>query len=269
MQIVANGIQIEVETHGPAGGDPLLLIMGLGMQLIGWPDELVDMLVQRGFRVLRHDNRDVGLSQGFDAHGVPNVMVTALRQRLRLRIDPPYRVADMAADALGVLDALGIERAHVCGASMGGMIAQHLAAKHPQRVKSLTLIMTTSGARDLQQPRAEVLSALLTRPMRADLHAYAEHSARLLRVIGSPGYPTPLDRAEKSYLRYFLDKAASSILAFEGDGRVVRYEGNWSMYVKLRPPPGPTAEPRPKAAPKPRETTPSAPKKGGRLSYKD
>lgn len=206
MQIVANGIQIEVETHGPAGGDPLLLIMGLGMQLIGWPDELVDMLVQRGFRVLRHDNRDVGLSQGFDAHGVPNVMVTALRQRLRLRIDPPYRVADMAADALGVLDALGIERAHVCGASMGGMIAQHLAAKHPQRVKSLTLIMTTSGARDLQQPRAEVLSALLTRPMRADLRAYAEHSARLLRVIGSPGYPPDAQRMQQR-LRASFERA--------------------------------------------------------------
>lgn len=197
MQVVANGLRIEVDVQGPADGDPLLLIMGLGMQLTGWPEELVQMLVERGFRVVRHDNRDVGLSQGFDEHGVPNPMVAALRQRLRLRVAAPYRVADMAADALGVLDALGIERAHVCGASMGGMIAQHLAAKHPRRVKSLTLIMTTSGARHLLQPKPAVVRALLSRPKRADLGVYTAHMSKVLRIIGSPGFPPDPQRMQQ------------------------------------------------------------------------
>jgi pimeloyl-ACP methyl ester carboxylesterase len=121
--------------------------MGLGMQLTGWPDELVQMLVSRGFRVLRFDNRDIGLSQYFDHLGVPNLPWAGMRHALGLPVHAPYSLADMAGDALGVLDALGIAQAHVCGASMGGMIAQHLAAQHPQRVKSLTLMMTTSGAR--------------------------------------------------------------------------------------------------------------------------
>jgi pimeloyl-ACP methyl ester carboxylesterase len=203
MQVQANGIAIEVDIQGPARGDPLLLIMGLGMQLIGWPDELVQMLVQRGFRVIRHDNRDVGLSQGFDRHGAPNVVVAALRHRLRLRVNAPYHVADMAADALGVLDALGIERAHVCGASMGGMIAQHLAAKHPRRVKSLTLIMTTSGARHLLQPKPAVVRALLSRPKRADLSNYTAHMSKVLAVIGSPGFPADPQRARKRLQQSF------------------------------------------------------------------
>jgi pimeloyl-ACP methyl ester carboxylesterase len=177
--------------------------MGLGMQLIGWPDELVQMLVQRGFRVIRHDNRDVGLSQGFDRFGVPNVMVEALRQRLRLRVRAPYQVADMAADALGVLDALGIEHAHVCGASMGGMIAQHLAAKHPRRVKSLTLIMTTSGARGLKQAHPRVLRMLLSRPQTNDSTAYMAHMSRVLSVIGSPGYRPDPQRLQQRLMASF------------------------------------------------------------------
>ena len=113
MQIVANGIGIEVDDQGPAGADPLLLlIMGLGMQLIGWPDELVQMLVARGFRVIRLDNRDAGLSQGFDHLGVPNLALAALQHTLHIGVRAPYRVADMAADALGVLDVLGVQRAH-------------------------------------------------------------------------------------------------------------------------------------------------------------
>jgi pimeloyl-ACP methyl ester carboxylesterase len=113
---------------GPAGGEPVLLIMGLGMQLVAWPDELVQSLVARGFRVIRFDNRDIGLSQHFDHLGVPNLAWAGMRYALHLKLHPPYSLRDMAADAVGVLDALGIRRAHVCGASMGGMIAQHLAA---------------------------------------------------------------------------------------------------------------------------------------------
>ena len=203
MKIIANGLQIEVDIQGPEHGEPILLIMGLGMQLIGWPDELVQMLVQRGFRVIRHDNRDVGLSQGFDRLGTPNLMVVALRHRLRLRVRAPYQIADMAADALGVLDALGIQHAHICGASMGGMIAQHIAAKHPRRVKSLTLIMTTSGARGLQQARPQVARVLMSRPQQADARVYMKHMAHVLSVIGSPGYPPDPQRLQQRLMASF------------------------------------------------------------------
>jgi pimeloyl-ACP methyl ester carboxylesterase len=189
MQVPANGVQIEVDDQGPAGAEPLLLIMGLGMQLIAWPQELVQLLVMRGFRVLRMDNRDAGLSQGFDHLGVPNLAWAGMRYAMRLPIRAPYSIADMAADALGVLDARGIARAHVCGASMGGMIAQHLVARHPQRVKSLTLIMTTTGARRLPQPSMRVRRALLSRPDGRDEAAVVAHLEGLLGVIGSPAYP--------------------------------------------------------------------------------
>ncbi len=194
MRIVANGIGIEVDDQGLPGGEPLLLIMGLGMQLTAWPDELVQLLVSRGFRVIRMDNRDAGLSQGFDHLGVPNVPVQAIRYSLHLRVAAPYGIADMAQDALGVLDALGLPRAHVCGASMGGMIAQHLAAKHPQRLKSLTLMMTTTGSRKLPQPGLRVRHALVSRPASsatADVVAHLEH---VLKVIGSPAYPADRER---------------------------------------------------------------------------
>ena len=189
MQIVANGIGIEVDDQGLPGGEPLLLIMGLGMQLTGWPDELVQLLVSRGFRVLRMDNRDAGLSKGFDHLGVPSVPAAALRHALRLPVKSPYGIADMAEDALGVLDAMGLTRAHICGASMGGMIAQHLAARHPQRVKSLALMMTTSGARRLPQAAWAVQRVLMSRPASNDTEAVVTHLMRVMRAIGSPAYP--------------------------------------------------------------------------------
>ena len=189
MQIVANGIGIEVDDQGPAGAEPLLLIMGLGMQLFAWPDELVQLLVSRGFRVIRFDNRDIGLSQGFDHLGVPNLPWAAARYMMHLPLHTPYGISDMAADALGVLDALGLPRAHVCGASMGGMIAQHLAARHPQRVSSLTLMMSSSGARQLPRPHWRVQRALLKRPDGHDAAAVVAHLERLFALIGSPAYP--------------------------------------------------------------------------------
>ena len=162
MKIQANGIQIEVADQGPRDGPVVLLIMGLGMQLIAWPQALVQLLIDRGFRVVRFDNRDIGLSQGFDHAGVPNMALASLRYALHLPVKSPYSLADMGRDALGVLDALGIAQAHVCGASMGGMIAQHLAAEAPQRVASLTLMMTTSGARSLPQPPWSVRKVLMS-----------------------------------------------------------------------------------------------------------
>jgi pimeloyl-ACP methyl ester carboxylesterase len=190
MQVTANGIRLEVEDHGPASGEPVMLVMGLGMQLLGWPDGFVADLVDRGFRVIRFDNRDIGLSQGFDGAGVPNLALDAIRHALGLRVRSAYALADMAADCVGLLDALGIATAHVCGASMGGMIAQHLAAVHPARVRSLTLMMTTTGAKRLPGPSLRVRAALVSQPRRPrELEDIVDHYARLYGVIGSPAYP--------------------------------------------------------------------------------
>lgn len=194
MQLSCNGVRLEVEVHGPDDGEPLLMIMGLGMQLIAWPEGLVEQLVARGFRVIRFDNRDVGLSQSFDALGVPNIPMAALLHTFGLPVKAPYQIADLARDAVGVLDALGIDRAHVCGASMGGMIAQHLGFAHGQRVRSLTLMMTTSGHRSLPKESLKVRRAMLSRPRPASTTAQKfenvlDHYVMLYGVIGSPGYP--------------------------------------------------------------------------------
>jgi len=194
MKIRANKIDIEVEDSGPAPGADgsarpvVLLIMGLGMQLIAWPPEMVRALVDAGFRVVRFDNRDVGLSQHFDALGAPNLLWVGLKHRLGWRIKPPYSLQQMAADALGVLDALQIDKAHIVGVSMGGMIAQRLALLAPARVLSLASIMSSSGARGLPNARPEVTRVLLSRPASNGLPAAVEHTLGLLRAIGSPGY---------------------------------------------------------------------------------
>ena len=191
MQISANGIALEVEDHGPANGEPLILVMGLGMQLVAWHPDFVAMLVARGFRVIRFDNRDIGLSQRFDHLGVPNLAIDSLKYAVGLKVSAPYTMATMADDTAGLLDALGIPAAHICGASMGGMIAQQLAVRHPTRVKSLTLIMTSSGSRRLPGPSLKVRSALISRPQDPkNLQSVVEHYVKLYKLIGSPGYPT-------------------------------------------------------------------------------
>lgn len=192
MQISANGIALEVEDHGSPSGEPLVLIMGLGMQLVAWHPDFVAMLVARGFRVIRFDNRDSGLSQRFDALGVPNLALDSLRFAVGMKVNAPYSMADMADDTAGLLDAMGIASAHICGASMGGMIAQQLAVRHPARVKSLTLIMTSSGSRKLPGPTLKVRSALISRPADPkNVQSVIEHYVKLYRLIGSPGYPAP------------------------------------------------------------------------------
>jgi pimeloyl-ACP methyl ester carboxylesterase len=194
MQVSANGVRIEVDIHGPDSGEPLLLIMGLGMQLIAWPEGFVEQLVAQGFRVIRFDNRDVGLSQAFDELGVPSIPLTALLHTLRLPVKAPYQLSDLARDAVGVLDALGIAKAHVCGASMGGMVAQHLGFAHGKRLKSLTLMMTTSGDRSVPKESLKVRRALISRPRPGStpeqkFENVLDHYVSLYGVIGSPGYP--------------------------------------------------------------------------------
>lgn len=224
MQLAANGVALEVEEHGSPQGEPLLLIMGLGMQLVAWHDGLVAQWVARGFRVIRFDNRDIGLSQRFDHLGVPNLALGALRHVAGLGVRSPYAIADLAADAAGVLDALGIASAHVCGASMGGMVAQHLAARHAKRVRSLTLMMTTSGSRRLPQPNWRVQMALLQRPARPDdLDTVIDRYVELFRLIGSPAWPTPPDALRERVARavrrsYRPGAVARQLAAILADG---------------------------------------------------
>ena len=198
MKIRSNGIDIEVEDSA-TGADAahrqrpvVLLIMGLGMQLVAWPEPLVQALLDSGYRVVRFDNRDVGLSTPMHALGKPSMFFSMLKFQLGLVPRPPYSLSDMAQDALGVLDALGVQRAHVVGVSMGGMIAQRVAIAAPQRVLSLTSIMSTSGARHLPKPDPLVLKLLLTRPKSGQgEEGLMQYYLHLFRAIGSPGFATP------------------------------------------------------------------------------
>ena len=188
MKIKANGIDIEVEDTG-GSGPVVVLIMGLGMQLVAWPLQLVDALVAAGYRVIRHDNRDIGLSQKFDDKGVPNLLWESIKLKFGITPRAPYSLKDMALDTVGVLDALGVAQAHIVGASMGGMIAQRVALAAPGRTLSLISIMSTSGAKGLPNPKAKVIRALMARPKGQDREAILKHYVHLLRVIGSPAFP--------------------------------------------------------------------------------
>ncbi len=224
MQISANGISLEVEDHGSPSGEPLVLIMGLGMQLVAWHDDFVQSLVARGFRVIRFDNRDIGLSKSFDSLGVPSLGWGSVKHLLGLTVNSPYSLVDMANDTAGVLDAFGIEQAHVCGASMGGMIAQQLAVRHPGRVKSLTLMMTSSGSRRLPGPTLKVRGAMLSRP--ADpksIDTVVAHYVSLYKLIGSPGYPSSDEwlhkRLDMSVRRSYRPQgSARQLMAIAADG---------------------------------------------------
>ena len=175
--IRANGVTIEYETFGPAGAPAILLVMGLGMQLVAWPDSLCEGLARRGFRVVRFDNRDVGLSSRMPVAGPARTTAHDGARRLRLPVRPPYTLNDMARDAVGLMDALGIDAAHVVGASMGGMIAQIVAAEHPDRVRSLTSIMSSPGARDADGRRC---SRALLKPPPRDREQAIRRMTRLL-----------------------------------------------------------------------------------------
>ena len=187
----ANGIKIEYESFGAESAPAILLIMGLGMQMIAWPDPFCQKLAAAGFRVIRFDNRDIGLSTHFDDRGVPNMIWAFLKARVGLKVRGPYDLNDMAADTVGLMDALQLREAHVVGASMGGMIAQQVAAKYPGRAKSLVSIMSTSGDRRLPPATRDAQRALFARPANAhDQNSIVEQSMKIWGVIGSPGFPT-------------------------------------------------------------------------------
>lgn len=201
--VAANGISITYEDSGPRGAPVIFLIMGLGGQLTLWPDEFVAALNAHGFRTIRYDNRDVGLSTRFDAAGVPNVKLLVVKSLLGLRPQTPYRIADMADDAIALMDALDIDRAHVVGASMGGMIAQHVAARVPERLPSLTSVMSTTGNRRLPRARPEAMKALAGRPMRGDPEELIAYMKRAAGVVGSPAYPPTAERLDWRIRRDF------------------------------------------------------------------
>lgn len=188
-QTTANGITLEQERFGDPSDPAVLLIMGLGAQLTRWPLPLVNALVAEGFHVIRFDNRDVGLSQKFDAAGVPDLAAIAAALGRGERPQTPYSLDDMAADAAGLLDAMGIAGAHVVGASMGGMIAQLVAANHPERTLSLTSIMSSSGNPALPRSTPEATAVLMTRPKSGDMADIVAHGVNAAKVVGSPGYP--------------------------------------------------------------------------------
>ena len=203
-QVAANGLELEYETFGSASDPSILLIMGLGMQLIAWPQPFCEELAEKGFHVIRYDNRDTGFSTKFDGVKAPGLPALLVRSFLRLPIRVPYTLYDMAEDATGLLDALDIPSAHIVGASMGGMIAQNLAARFPERVRSLTSIMSTSGHRSL--PGADPLVSrhlFRSRPTSADREAVIAHNMRTLELIGSPAYPIDEDtRREMTSLSF-------------------------------------------------------------------
>jgi pimeloyl-ACP methyl ester carboxylesterase len=178
-----NGIEIVYQTFGDAADPTILLIMGLGVQMLGWDERLCELLVERGFQVVRFDNRDVGRSTKLSEEPRAN-LVAALSGDLR---SASYRLSDMAADSAGLLDHLAVEAAHVVGASQGGMIGQTMAIERPERVLSLTSIMSTTGDPSVGQPHPEAIPALLTRPP-ADREGFAESVVGAWRVIGSPGF---------------------------------------------------------------------------------
>ncbi len=188
--IKANGIKIEYERAGDPNKETVLLIMGLGAQLILWPDELVDILVKRGFQVIRFDNRDIGLSEKFDSAPVPDMFQLVADSAAGKTPDVPYTLSDMADDAAALLSALNIKKAHIVGASMGGMIAQLVAANHPDHVLSLTSIMSTTGNPELPQGTPEAMEALLS-PVADpnDLEEAIKRGQHIWATIGSPGYP--------------------------------------------------------------------------------
>jgi len=192
-----NGVELCYQEMGDPDGEPLLLIMGLATQMIAWDETFCGMLTERGYRVVRFDNRDIGRSTKISSAGTPNVL-----DLLVGRGKPEYRLRDMAADTVGLMDHLGIEAAHLVGASMGGMIAQCTAIGQPERVRSLCSIMSTTGSRRVGHPSYKTFGLLLGKPPRKR-EAAIERVVKTFKTIGSPGYPFEEERIREIAGRSF------------------------------------------------------------------
>jgi len=218
-----NNIEIEYETFGDSVSKPLLLIAGLGSQMLAWSDDICENLVSRGFFVIRFDNRDVGLSTKFEDASLPNFLeITAAYTRGEIP-EVPYTLEDMAGDAVGVLDVLNIDKAHICGASMGGMIAQIIAYKHPSRVLSLTVIMSTTGNPDLPQAKPEIMAQFFA-PVPSEREAYIEEMIKRDSLIcGTFTYDEKQSRdyRTKEYDRsYYPEGIARQLAAMAVPGNI-------------------------------------------------
>lgn len=222
--IRANNIDLYYEDNGPADAPVILLVMGLGAQMIAWPDEFVHGLVAKGYRVVHYDNRDVGMSQRMEGAAAPNLLWAMLKSRLGLSVGVPYTLSDMAADGIGLLDALGIQKAHVVGASMGGMIVQLMAANHRERLLSMTSIMSSSGAPGLPGARPDIQRRFMVkRPADANRDEAIAFGAEL---VGSFSYPDPArpenahaEMAAKAFDRgYYPVGTRRQLLAIIADG---------------------------------------------------
>jgi pimeloyl-ACP methyl ester carboxylesterase len=188
-KVQSNGITLHYESFGE--GEPLVLIMGIGGQMIQWDEDFCRALSTQGFRVIRFDNRDVGESEVLDRLGTPNFNLAIVRRVLRQRIDAPYTLDDMADDTVGLLDALGISSAHLVGMSLGGMIAQCVALRHPQRVRSLCSIMSAPGDFWAGLPLPKALSALTHRSEARGEQSAIDYQLNLFRVVSASPHRTP------------------------------------------------------------------------------
>lgn len=204
--ITANGVSLAYDEFGDTDGPVILLIMGLGTQMIGWPEPFCEALADAGFRVIRYDNRDIGLSQKMDGAVVPGLLKMVAYSKVNLPIKVPYRLFDMAEDAVGLMDALDIPAAHLVGASMGGMIAQLVASYFPFRTLSLTSIMSTSGRRSLPGADRKVMMHMARRPNSTDRDILEAYSMKTWRLIGSPGYP-PSDEELRTKIARSYDRS--------------------------------------------------------------
>ena len=222
--IRANNIDIYYEENGPADAPVILLVMGLGAQMIAWPDEFIDGLVAKGHRVIHYDNRDVGLSQRMDGAKTPNLAWTMLKARFGLPVRVPYTLTDMAADGIGLLDALGIDKAHVAGASMGGMIVQLMAANHRERLLSMTSIMSSSGKPGLPGARADIQkNFMVKRPPDASRDDAVAFGTELVRSFSYPDPARPenahAEMTAKAFDRgYYPVGTRRQLLAIIADG---------------------------------------------------
>jgi pimeloyl-ACP methyl ester carboxylesterase len=186
-------LELEYDTFGSRDYPAMLLVMGLGSQMVHWDENFCRLLAEHGFFVVRFDNRDVGLSTKLEAAGRPNVPQAYMDAGMGRPVTAPYRLWDLADDAIGLLDELEIDRAHVVGVSMGGMIAQEMAVAHPSRVLTLASIASTTGEPGLPGPTPAAQAILLEPPPR-DRAAFIDRALRVYRVIGSPGFPRDEDR---------------------------------------------------------------------------
>jgi pimeloyl-ACP methyl ester carboxylesterase len=193
----ANGIELCYQEMGDSDGEPLLLVMGLATQMIAWDEEFCSMLAERGFRVVRFDNRDIGRSTRIGA-GVPGKLDVFIGRRGAA----PYLLRDMAVDTFGLMDHLGIDSGHLVGASMGGMIVQTAAIERPERVRSITSIMSTTGSRRVGHPSYRTFGLLLAKPPRGR-EAAIERVVKTFKTIGSPGYPFEEERVREIAGRSF------------------------------------------------------------------